>query len=148
MRTIHTPRVPRHALHAAILAAAIAAPASAQTGGPFDLSWSTIDCGGGTSAGNSFSLTGTVGQPDAGFMSGGTFTLGGGFWSAAPGAACYANCDGSTTAPVLNVLDFGCFLNKFAAGDSYANCDGSTTPPVLNVLDFGCFLNRFAAGCS
>ncbi len=63
-------------------------------------------------------------------------------------AVCYANCDGSTTAPVLNVLDFGCFLNRFAAGDTYANCDASTTPPVLNVLDFGCFLNRFAAGCT
>ncbi len=60
---------------------------------------------------------------------------------------CYANCDGSTLAPILNVLDFSCFLNKFAAGDPYANCDGSTTPPVLNVLDFGCFLNKFAAGC-
>jgi len=63
------------------------------------------------------------------------------------GAPCYANCDGSTTAPVLNVADFACFLNRFAAGDSYANCDSSTTPPVLNVQDFGCFLNRFAAGC-
>ena len=63
-------------------------------------------------------------------------------------APCYANCDGSTTPPALNVLDFACFLNRFAAGDSYANCDGSTTPPVLNVLDFGCFLNAFAAGCS
>ena len=62
--------------------------------------------------------------------------------------ACYANCDASTTSPVLNVLDFQCFLNRFAAGDSYANCDGSTTAPVLNVLDFSCFLNRFAAGCS
>ncbi len=61
--------------------------------------------------------------------------------------ACYANCDGSTTAPVLNILDFGCFLNRFAAGDTYANCDGSTVQPVLNVLDFGCFLNTFAAGC-
>jgi hypothetical protein len=69
----------------------------------------------------------------------------------APTAAstpCYANCDHSTTLPCLNVLDFGCFLNKFAAGDPVANCDGSTTPPVLNVLDFGCFLNKFAAGCS
>jgi hypothetical protein len=71
-----------------------------------------------------------------------TWELGGG---AAP---CYANCDQSTTPPVLNVLDFSCFLNKFAAGDTYANCDGSTTVPVLNVLDFSCFLNRFAAGCS
>ena len=60
---------------------------------------------------------------------------------------CYANCDASTTAPALNVLDFSCFLNRFAAGDTYANCDGSTTPPVLNVLDFACFLNGFASGC-
>ncbi len=62
-------------------------------------------------------------------------------------AACYPNCDGSTTAPILNVLDFTCFLNSFAAGSTYANCDHSTTTPVLNVLDFTCFLNSFAAGC-
>jgi hypothetical protein len=60
---------------------------------------------------------------------------------------CYANCDASTASPVLNVLDYACFLNKYAAGDTYANCDESTTPPVLNVLDFACFLNKFAAGC-
>ncbi|MBL9032528.1 MAG: hypothetical protein JNM80_12585 [Phycisphaerae bacterium] len=63
------------------------------------------------------------------------------------GASCYANCDNSTTPPVLNVNDFTCFLNQFAAGDSRANCDQSTTPPVLNVNDFTCFLNAFAAGC-
>jgi hypothetical protein len=62
-------------------------------------------------------------------------------------APCYANCDSSTSAPVLNVLDFNCFLNRFSAGDSYANCDGSQVAPVLNVLDFNCFLNRFTAGC-
>lgn len=61
---------------------------------------------------------------------------------------CYANCDQSTVTPCLNVQDFACFLNRFAAGNVYANCDGSTTPPVLNVLDFACYLNRFAAGCS
>jgi hypothetical protein len=61
--------------------------------------------------------------------------------------ACYANCDSSTTAPVLNVADFGCFLDRFAAADPLANCDLSTAPPVLNVNDFLCFLNRFAAGC-
>jgi len=60
---------------------------------------------------------------------------------------CPANCDNSLSAPVLNVQDFACFLNKFAAGDTYANCDGSSTPPVLNVLDFSCFVNHFAAGC-
>ena len=60
---------------------------------------------------------------------------------------CYANCDGSTIAPILNVNDFSCFLNKYAAGDPAANCDASTIAPVLNVNDFSCFTNRFAAGC-
>ena len=70
-----------------------------------------------------------------------------GFIVSIPGATCYANCDASTTQPVLNVADFTCFLQRYAAGDSYANCDGSTTSPVLNVADFTCFLQRYAAGC-
>jgi hypothetical protein len=64
-----------------------------------------------------------------------------------PGAACYANCDQSTQLPVLNVGDFTCFLQRFAAADSWANCDQSVQAPVLNVGDFTCFLQRFAAGC-
>jgi hypothetical protein len=63
------------------------------------------------------------------------------------GDNCYANCDFSTAAPVLNVLDFNCFLNAFSSGGSYANCDHSTTAPVLNVLDFNCFLTAFSTGC-
>jgi len=60
---------------------------------------------------------------------------------------CYANCDGSTIPPILNVSDFICFQNKYAAADPTANCDGSTIPPVLNVSDFICFLQKYAAGC-
>jgi plastocyanin len=63
-------------------------------------------------------------------------------------AGCYANCDGSTTPPILNVQDFSCYINLFAEGNTRANCDNSTTPPILNVQDFSCFLNVFAAGCS
>jgi hypothetical protein len=77
----------------------------------------------------------------------GTLTLNFGTNITAAAPACYANCDSSTIAPVLNVQDFACFLNAFAAGSSYANCDQSTTSPILNVQDFACFLNRFAAGC-
>jgi hypothetical protein len=65
-----------------------------------------------------------------------------------PPPSCYANCDQSTTLPFLNVGDFTCFLQRYAAGDPYANCDQSTTPPVLNVGDFTCFLQAYAAGCS
>jgi hypothetical protein len=60
---------------------------------------------------------------------------------------CAANCDCSTGAPVLNVLDFNCFLHRFSVGDPWANCDRSTEAPVLNVLDFNCFVQRFTAGC-
>jgi hypothetical protein len=71
-------------------------------------------------------------------------------------APCYANCDNSTTPPILNVEDFSCFINEFASASvlpheqqltHYANCDQSTTPPVLNVEDFSCFINKFAQGC-
>ena len=60
---------------------------------------------------------------------------------------CWANCDGGTASPLLNVNDFVCFLSRFTAGDAYANCDASTLPPTLNVNDFACFASLFAAGC-
>jgi hypothetical protein len=60
---------------------------------------------------------------------------------------CYANCDGSTTPPVLNINDFVCFQGKYAAGDTSANCDNSTANPILNVNDFICFLGQYAIGC-
>src|SRR5262249_12360099 len=63
------------------------------------------------------------------------------------GTSCYANCDGSTTLPLLTVNDFICFQARFAAGDPYANCDGSTSAPTLTVNDFICFQAAFAAGC-
>ncbi len=87
---------------------------------------------------------------DAGGGGGGAYTIfmTGSCFAVDQGSTCYANCDHSTTVPCLNVLDFTCFLNAFAASSTYANCDASTQPPVLNVLDFTCFLNRFAAGCS
>ena len=68
--------------HILIIAATFFVPAAfAQSGGGFDLSWSTIDGGGGASSGGVFALSGTIGQLDAGSLSGGPFTLGGGFWA-------------------------------------------------------------------
>lgn len=55
----------------------------AQTGGGYDLTWSTIDGGGGTSTGGTYSLSGTIGQPATDAVSGGVYTLAGGFWPAA-----------------------------------------------------------------
>lgn len=52
-------------------------------GDDFVISNSTIDNGGGLSTGGGFTLTGTIGQPDANaqLSSGGNFQLAGGFWT-------------------------------------------------------------------
>lgn len=53
----------------------------AQSGGGYDLTWSTIDGGGATfSTGGAYELGGTIGQADAGTMSGGAYGIDGGFW--------------------------------------------------------------------
>ena len=58
----------------------------ASSGGLFDLSWDTIDSGGGTSSGSSYALSGTVGQADASEpLSGGSYALTGGFWAGVGG---------------------------------------------------------------
>jgi len=54
-------------------------PAHAQGTG-YDISWFTVDGGGGLSGDGSYALTGTVGQPDAGALTGDVYTLAGGFW--------------------------------------------------------------------
>lgn len=63
-----------------LLLAAVVVPLTlAQTG--YDLSWWTVDGGGARlSTGEGYRLSGTAGQPDAGLLEGGGYTLGGGFW--------------------------------------------------------------------
>ena len=53
-----------------------------QANGPdYNLDWWTVDGGGHTfSTGDSYTLSGTIGQPDAGVMTGDPYTLQGGFW--------------------------------------------------------------------
>jgi hypothetical protein len=60
----------------------LVAVALAQPGG-YDLSWWTVDGGGGTLQGGSYTLSGTAGQPDAVTWQGGGYILPGGFWGGA-----------------------------------------------------------------
>jgi hypothetical protein len=62
-----------------LLLLVVAVSARAQS---YSIDWYTIDGGGGTSTGGVYTLRGTIGQPDAGTMSGGNFSVNGGFWSA------------------------------------------------------------------
>ncbi|HNS50306.1 MAG TPA: hypothetical protein PKO09_03905 [Anaerolineae bacterium] len=80
----------RGALHlrrwlAVCLVLLAAVPVLARSIAAYDLSWSTVDGGGGSlSTGGGYLLEGTAGQPDAGLLTGGIYSLAGGFW---PGGA-------------------------------------------------------------
>jgi hypothetical protein len=57
--------------------------------GQYELNWYTIDGGGGRSSGGPYTLTGTIGQPDAAYSRGGNYELLGGFWPGGP--LCFVN---------------------------------------------------------
>jgi hypothetical protein len=56
----------------------------AQSGGDYELTWSTIDGGGGVSSGGPYELIATIGQPDAAYSAVGNYELLGGFWPGGP----------------------------------------------------------------
>ena len=64
-----------------VIVGALLGVVSASALAGYTLDWWTVDGGGTTSStGSSYSLGGTIGQPDAGTSTGGTYTLSGGFW--------------------------------------------------------------------
>ena len=70
---------------------------------PYSVDWYKISGGGGTSTGGVYSVSGTIGQPDASStMGGGNYSVAGGFWSLVnvvqtPGApALFVSCGGNT----------------------------------------------------
>jgi hypothetical protein len=66
----------------------------------YSIDWFTIDGGGGNSTGGAYAVSGTIGQPDAGTLSGGNYTLQGGFW----GMAVAIQMEG---APLLTITESG-----------------------------------------
>jgi len=101
------------------------APAFAQSGGGYDLSWNTIDGGGiSSAAGGEFSLGGTVGQPDAtpsGALNGSSYALTGGFWSGLWAPLC----------TVFPVADFNhdCFVDADDLAE-FSHCAAGPKLPV------------------
>jgi hypothetical protein len=64
-------------------------PVASTSSGQYDINWYTIDGGGGRSIGGLYTLTGTIGQPDAAYSAGGNYELLGGFWPGGP--LCFVN---------------------------------------------------------
>src|SRR5262245_21181354 len=88
--------------------------------GGYDLSWNTIDGGGGMSTGGTFEVSGTIGQPDAGsVLSGGSFAVSGGFWSV--GIEPQPTCPPDVAPPpfgdgVVNVIDLLMVIAHWGSG--------------------------------
>jgi len=109
----------------------------------FAIDWYTIDGGGGFSAGGDFELEGTIGQPDAGALTGGDFALTGGIWAVTtPGNLCPGDADGDGD---TDISDLGLLLSNFGMAvtpgtDGDVNFSGSVDITDLGILlaDFGC----------
>ena len=121
--------------------------------GDYAIDWYSMDGGGGSSSGDVFEVRGTAGQTDAStVLTGGDYTLTGGFWVGAPEVTVLVgdlNCDGA--------VDFG-DINPFALllsspnawSFSYPGCpaangdindDGS-----VNFGDINAFVNLLSGG--
>ncbi len=86
----------------------------------------SIASGGGTSAGGSFVISGTIGQADAGLSAGGAFAVEGGFWGGAYAVQ-------SIGAPLLSVTGVGTnaqFTWLDANASFVLESANSLTPPV------------------
>ncbi|MBM4152452.1 MAG: hypothetical protein FJ220_02885 [Kiritimatiellaceae bacterium] len=109
----------------------------------YSIQWETVDGGGSTATGGVFKVTGTIGQPDAGTMAGGPFTLAGGFWnvqliqtegapwlSLAPAGSGQISISWSPDSP-------GWILQQTSSlTNTWNNCtSGSTNPVILPMSD-------------
>lgn len=100
----------------ALMAVVVVGTAVAQD---FEITRSTIDGGGVmSSTGGDFELSGTIGQPDAGVLSGGGLTLTGGFWFEEPRDDC--NADGGVD--LLDHGDFAACLSGPNGGIADSSC--------------------------
>ena len=110
-----------------------------QSGGPYELSWSTIDGGGGVSIGGPYVLTGTIGQPDADWMEGDSYEVLGGFLPGGP----------------LCMVDFGDFANfavhwlETPCSELNDWCSGADLNQVDDVdfLDLDIFVDSWLGSC-
>ena len=109
----------------------------------YSIDWHKIAGGGGASAGGSYQINGTIGQPDAsGVLSGGNYSMTGGFWSLisavqTPGTPpLYITSAGNTVTVYWQNVS-GCTLQErgsFAASTVWTTC--SLTPATSNGTNY------------
>lgn len=129
---------------ACVLLGAAARNAHASSGGGFDLTWKRVASGGTTTAsGGTFTMSATIAQHEPGVMTGGDFSLAGGFWHA--GVTTVGVSDPAPAAGAHFALR-GFVANPTSLSDlrvSYSLASGG--PATLELLDLGGRRVAFAA---
>lgn len=132
-------------MRAQVVAFCVLMPLVASADPGYSISWFTVDGGGGRSTGGVYTLTGTIGQHDAGApISGGVYEITGGFWG---GAAAILPCNAADLAPPFGILDLGdivAFVTAFTAQDPLADL---VPNGIFDLADIVAFVTAFNTGC-
>jgi hypothetical protein len=106
----------------------------------------TIDVGGigspNPGTGGSYALSGTVGQSDAGAMSGGGYDLTGGFWFGCRPADC--DCDGDVDLDDFVALE-ACLEGPAGGLEAGCGCFDLDAGGDVDLFDFAAFQEAFTA---
>ena len=128
-----------------VLVSTIALALGSSAFAQFDLSWNTVNNGGGTSTGGGFELYGVIAQPDAQvppLMNGGPFQVAGGFLPVAQ--VCYCpgdlNADGKKDGG-----DIQQFVGCFTAGGN-CSCADVDLANGVSLADVPVFVNNLLSG--
>jgi hypothetical protein len=127
----------RRALTVLALCAVVGAtPAASQTGDGYDLSWNTIDGGGTTaSSGGTYTLGGTIGQVDAGALTGGEYGLVGGFWGGAE-AILLGDCKPDGVVDLFDILEMiDILLGKIPTAEQEVLCNVDCNALPIDLFD-------------
>ena len=109
----------------------------------YAIDWRTVDGGGELrSTGGDYQLGGTIGQPDAGAMSGSTYVLTGGFWVMPP---CWCVADMNNDG-LRNGGDVQAFVDCYLATGPGCVCADVDTNGVLDVNDVTAFVTGLLTG--
>ena len=101
----------------------------------YELSWYTIDGGGGRSIGGPYDLVGTIGQPDAAYSTGGSYELLGGFWPGGP--LCFVDFK-----HFARFADQWWLTGNGSPADLYEDIDN-----IVNGLDLQVFVDHWLCYC-
>ena len=128
----------------AVIVVVVASPVLGQIA----VDWHTIDGGGSmNSVGGTFSLSGTIGQPDAQIppvMSGGAFELTGGFWVVSTVCTCPGDMNGDGLRNGADIQKF----TRCVTGGGTCNCADVDGLGGVNSADVSVFVADLLSGAT